>query len=69
MAKSSYQIVNDFQVADYRVLELDTDYEFGHFAKAVIDGEEYSYTLNSVRNWVVIRSNESFSGRTVIFAS
>ena len=67
-----YRIVDDFQVpqTEGRVLVLDREYEFvpGLLKNvAVIDGKEYSYNLNSIRRWVIIRSRESFKGKTVTF--
>ena len=67
-----YRIVDDFQVpqTEGRVLVLDREYEFvpGLLKNvAVIDGKEYSYNLNSIRRWVIIKSRESFKGKTVTF--
>lgn len=70
--KREYRIVDDFQVpqTEGRVLVLDREYEFvpGLLKNvAVIDGKEYSYNLNSIRRWVIIKSRESFKGKTVTF--
>lgn len=67
-----YKIVDDFPVPqkEGRVLVLDREYEFvpGLLKNvAVIDGKEYSYSLNSIRRWVIIKSRESFRGKTVTF--
>ena len=62
----SYQVVGDFQAGAMRVLVLDRDYSFGH-TKLKIDGVEYPYTLNSISNWVIIKSNQSFAGKTAMF--
>ena len=67
-----YRIVDDFQVpqTEGRVLVLDREYEFvpGLLKNvAVIDGKEYPYNLNSIRRWVIIKSRESFKGKTVTF--
>ena len=67
-----YRIVDDFQVpqTEGKVLVLDREYEFvpGLLKNvAVIDGKEYPYNLNSIRRWVIIKSRESFKGKTVTF--
>lgn len=67
MVKNEYQIIDDFQVQQMRVLVLDSDYEFGNFNKAVIEGQNYSFVLNSIRNWINIESSEDFKGKTVKF--
>ncbi len=68
MGKSEYLIVDDFQVKNVRVLVLDSNYEFGgRFAKAIINGKAYSYTLNSVKNWILIESAESFKNKRIKF--
>lgn len=66
-----YIIKNDFQVpgTDSRILELDRDYKFYTLANDIveIDGKQYSYILNSIRNWIVIKSNKSLKGKKAIF--
>ena len=68
MTKSEYAIIDDFQVKNMRVLVLDSNYEFdGRFAKAIVEGEMYSYTLNSVKNWILIKSTDNFKGKKIKF--
>ena len=67
MNESTYSIIDDFQAKNVRVLVLDRDYEYGGFNKAVVGEEVYSYALNSVRNWVLIQSTESFKGKMIKF--
>ena len=67
MPKNEYLIVDDFQVKDIRVLELDSDYEYGRYKKAVIDGQSYDFQLNSIRKWVTIKSFEQMKGKTIRF--
>lgn len=63
---TTYEIIDDFQVRDVRVLVLDREYKVGN-TKLTIDGEEYRYTLNSIKNWVIIKSTKSFKGKTAVF--
>lgn len=70
--KNAYRIVDDFQVetTDIRVLVLDRDYDLTiPLSKevAVIDGKEYPFELNSIRHWAIIKSHDSFTGKTVEF--
>ena len=67
MTESEYLIVDDFQVRNVRVLVLDRDYEYGGFKKAIVNGETYSYALNSVPNWVLIKSTDNFKGKNIKF--
>lgn len=67
MDRKEYQIVDDFQVKDFRVLVLDRDYEYGGFEKVIIDGQTYSYALNSVGNWVTIKSTDNFKDKKAMF--
>ncbi len=65
---NKYQIVDDFQVNQIRVLVLDRDFNFeGKQNKAVIDGEIFSYTPNSVRKWILIESTKEFKGKVINF--
>lgn len=63
---STYKIIDDFQVRNVRVLVLDRDYELGN-TKLTIDGEEYYYAINSIKNWIIIESTKSFKGKTAVF--
>lgn len=63
----SYTVVRDFQVKDRRVLVLDRAYECGNHSKLVSDGVEYIFTLNSIDNWVIIKSSQSFVGKKISF--
>lgn len=63
---TTYEIIDDFQARNMRVLVLDREYEFGN-TKLTIDGEEYRYTLNSIKNWVIIKSTKTFKGKTAVF--
>lgn len=65
--RDEYVIIDDFQVKQMRVLILDGDYEFGGFNRVLIDGRDYSFTLNSVMNWVVIKSTDNFKGKVAKF--
>ncbi|MBR0288803.1 MAG: hypothetical protein IJQ82_07475 [Selenomonadaceae bacterium] len=67
MVKNGYRVIDDFQVQQMRVLVLDSDYEFGKFNKVLIEGRSYSFAPNSIKNWVNIRSKETFKGKTVKF--
>lgn len=69
MTENEYKIIDDFQIKDVRVLVLDRDYKYGGFEKAVVDGKIYSYTLNSIWNWVLIKSTDSFKGKQISFIS
>lgn len=62
-----YSIVDDFQAGKMRVLVLDAAYEYGKFNRVVIEGREYSFSLNSVSNWVAIESTEKFKGKSAKF--
>lgn len=52
---------------DLTILVLDRDYEFHGCRKsiAIIDGEEFEYTLNSISKWMVIHTKKDFKGKTV----
>lgn len=63
---TTYKIVDDFQVRRMRVLVLDREYKVGN-TKLTIDGEEYRYMLNSVKDWIIIESSKSFKGKTAVF--
>lgn len=69
MKNPSYRIVDDFQVldTDVRVLVLDRPYEFHNSEAVTIDGESYRFSLNSIREWVIIHSKKSFKGKTAVF--
>ena len=70
MVKSEYEIVDSFQVGNICVLVLDSDYEYNkRFAKAIINGKLYSYTLNSIRNWVLLDIAGNFKGKKVKFVA
>lgn len=67
-----YRIVEDFQAgpSGVRVLVLDRDFDSFDTAKkwrAVIDGKEYKFGLNSIGRWVTIESEDSFTGKTIAF--
>ena len=63
---TTYKIVDDFQARNMRVLVLDRGYKVGN-TKLTIDGEEYRYMLNSIKNWIIIESTKSFKGKTAVF--
>ena len=65
--RDEYVIVDDFQVKQMRVLVLDSNYEFGDFNKVLIDGQNYSFTPNSIANWIVVKSTNNFKGKTAKF--
>lgn len=69
MGKTKYKIIDDFQEEKTRVLILDSDYECFMPGKAVacIDGVSYDYRRCSSRKCVLIKSNETFKGKTVEF--
>ena len=59
-----YKIIDDFQAGptDIRVLVLDRDFDSFTSAKvwkAVIDGVEYPFQLNSIPCWATIKSHDS----------
>ena len=69
---NTYKIIDDFQAGptDIRVLVLDRDFDSFASAKkwkAVIDGMEYSFQLNSIPCWATIKSHDSFTGKIVEF--
>ena len=64
---NKYRIIEDFQVINMRVLVLNRDYEFGGFNRVLIDGKSYPFSLNSIRNWVSIKSEGNFVGKEVEF--
>ena len=69
--KKIYKILHDFQVKQAHVLQLDSDFDFGFFNFAVVEGMAYKFTLNSIRSWVVLFNAEfaedSLKGKTVEF--
>mgnify|MGYP001138778972 CR=1 FL=1 len=62
---STYKIIDDVQVNAVRVLILDRDYE-RIFHKLTIDGVEYQFLTNSMKNWLIIESTKSFKGKTAV---
>ncbi|MBQ3761229.1 MAG: hypothetical protein II875_04350 [Clostridia bacterium] len=64
---NEYTVKRDFQIGDYHVLELDRDFDsFGSgIPRALIDGKIVKFTLNSIRNWIIIRQHGSYAGKTV----
>lgn len=64
---STYKIIDDVQVNAVRVLILDRDYE-RIFHKLTIDGVEYQFLTNSMKNWLIIESTKSFKGKTAVLA-
>lgn len=62
---STYKIIDDVQVNAVRVLILDRDYE-RIFHKLTIDGVEYHFLTNSMKNWLIIESTKSFKGKTAV---
>ena len=67
MSKGYYKVVEDFQVKDARILVLDRDYEYDGGSKLKIRGKISKFIPNSVRRWIVIKSNESFAGEKIEF--
>lgn len=67
MSKNNYKIIKDFQVKDYRVLVLNRDYEYDGGSRLKIRGKVYNFIPNSVRRWLIIKSNESFVGENIEF--
>ena len=67
MSKGYYKVVEDFQVKDARILVLDRDYEYDGGSKLKIRAKIYKFIPNSVRRWIVIKSNESFAGEKIEF--
>lgn len=66
--RDSYCIVDEFRVKDQHVIVLDRDFDSAKTRKAVIDGCEYEYCLNSVRRWIALKnSSGAFRGKTVDF--
>ena len=69
--KSIYQIEHDFQVKQAHVLQLNSDYDFGNFNRAVIEGKSYKFTLNSIRSWIILLNadykEDSLKGKIVEF--
>lgn len=62
---STYKIIDDVQVNAVRVLILDRNYE-RIFHKLTIDGVEYQFLTNSMKNWLIIESTKSFKGKTAV---
>lgn len=67
MSKNNYKIIKDFQVKDYRVLVLNRDYEYDGGSRLKVRGKVYNFIPNSVRRWLIIKSNESFVGENIEF--
>lgn len=70
MASSSYLIIDDFQAgqSDRRVLVLDRPYDLAGNTTLHVDGEEYTPALCSIPDWIIIKSRESFTGKTAVFS-
>lgn len=67
MSKNTYKVVDDFQVKDARVLVLNKDYEYDGGSHLKLRGKVYNFIPNSVRRWLIIKSNESFIGENIEF--
>ena len=65
--KDEYTVIEDFQVGKMRILVLDADYEFGGFNRVLIDGQEYSFSPNSIKNWIVIETSQALKNKRVRF--
>lgn len=61
----TYKIIDEFQANAVRVLVLGRDYE-RIIHKLTIDGKEYPFQTNSMKNWLIITSTESFKGKTAV---
>lgn len=63
-----YRVVRDHQVGKMRVLELDRNFDSFTQKKRIaeIEGRAYEFALNSIKNWLLIESSESFEGKIVI---
>lgn len=46
---------------------LNMPYEFNNYHKAVIDGMEFDYSLNSIPDWIVIKGDETYIGKEIYF--
>lgn len=64
---NEYKIIDDFQVGEYRVLQLDRSFNSFYAKSVIIDGQTYEYTINSVKSWVVIKSSDVFNGKIAVF--
>jgi len=67
---TEYRIVDDFQAgeSDRRILVLDRPYDFSGADRLTIDGKEYNPALCSIRDWVIIQSRDSFTGKIAVFS-
>jgi len=67
---AEYLIIDDFQAgeSDRRVIVLDRPYSFDGNNKLTIDGKEYKPALCSIKDWVIIQSRDSFTGKTAVFS-
>lgn len=67
-----YTIVDDFVIADARVLALSEERQFSDFntPSAIIDGVAYPYGLTHNDNWITIKNTDNaidFTGKTLTF--
>lgn len=65
--ENRYLIIDEFKINGGKVITLDRPYEFSNNHKAVIDGKQYDYYLNSIPDWIAIKSNDSFKGKELVF--
>ena len=51
-----------------KILVLDRPYDFSGADRLTIDGKEYNPALCSIRDWVIIQSRDSFTGKIAVFS-
>lgn len=66
MANVEYRILDAFEVNGSTVLVLDRAYSFGRHNYAYIDGIKMKFALNSIRTWIIVKSESVSSLQPVI---
>ncbi len=69
---NQYTIVDDSQAGNTNIRVLVLDKDFDSFTtttkwRALIDGKEYKFQLNSIPRWITIESKERFTGKMIEF--
>ena len=64
---NEYKVIDEFKIKNCVVVVLDREYDAWGSNTLVMDDKEYDYVLNSVREWIVIKTKDSFLNKKIKF--
>lgn len=64
---NEYKVIDEFKIKNCVVVVLDREYDAWGSNTLVMDDKEYDYELNSVREWIVIKTKDSFLNKKIKF--